>query len=595
MKEYQPYIITAIIFYVFSYLYYLKISKGLGNKATYLQMRRYLPCAILAILPAAINQMPLTSPAFIIPTLTAFLWIITYPTLYWVDNHKVSSDFGFHFEAVFGMYFIGITTSAIILASQIPSQILAYVITGLLTLVELFFFLIPVAQIIYYLLYKSCINEIGMQLLQETHYNETIEFFKSMPLVYNIGALFVTFSSAYLFFANNLASLNLTFSTSMITNIFLILFTLILSAYIFKKEKGVFVRTAIIRLYINVKRHREQNLLYIENQKKRFAELKVDPLGIPFDKPSTIVLVIGESASRDYMQAFNPSYKYDTTPWLSENKDSKNFILFPNSFSNFPSTAIALSKSLTEFNQYDDNEFYTSCSIIDIAHKLGYKVHWYSNQGHLGAASTPVSIVAETSDVAIWTHQELNKVQYDEELLTFLDDVDPTKNNFVVLHLKGSHFNFLNRYPAEFTKFGKPGVYNLEVNYANSIAYTDSFLEKVYNYTKEKLNLQALVYCSDHAQIPDQRRSPKYEGLAILRIPMFTYLSDEYIQKNQAIYDALSVNKNKYWTNDLLYELVCGIFNIKSNKYKEENSIASRKYKFEPKDLKVVGNYFVKE
>ena len=89
-----------------------------------------------------------------------------------------------------------------------------------------------------------------------------------------------------------------------------------------------------------------------------------------------------------------------------------------------------------------------------MAHKLGYRVHWYSNQGHLGTFDTPISLVAETADVAKWTHQEVGKVQYDASLLDFLDEVDPTKNNFVVLHLIGSHFNFINRYPREFTRWG---------------------------------------------------------------------------------------------------------------------------------------------
>lgn len=76
---------------------------------------------------------------------------------------------------------------------------------------------------------------------------------------------------------------------------------------------------------------------------------------------------------------------------------------------------------------------------------------------------------------------------------------------------------------------------------------------------------------------------------------MFTYFSDEYIAKNKSIYDTLVAHQSKYWTNDLLYEFICGIFNIKSNRYKEENSLASEKFKFDPKDLKVAGNPFIKE
>lgn len=69
-------------------------------------------------------------------------------------------------------------------------------------------------------------------------------------------------------------------------------------------------------------------------------------------------------------------------------------------------TVNSLERALTECNQYNDKEFFDSVSIVDMAHKLGYKVHWYSNQGHLGAFDTPVTLVADTSDVARWTDQQ---------------------------------------------------------------------------------------------------------------------------------------------------------------------------------------------
>ena len=73
------YIITAVVFYLFSYIYYLKISHGLGNKATYLQLRRFIPCAILSVLPAALAGLPLSSPLFIIPTIIAILGLLRTP------------------------------------------------------------------------------------------------------------------------------------------------------------------------------------------------------------------------------------------------------------------------------------------------------------------------------------------------------------------------------------------------------------------------------------------------------------------------------------------------------------------------------------
>lgn len=577
------YIITAIVFYLFSYIYYLKISHGLGNKATYLQMRRFIPCAILAVLPAALAGLPLMSPLFVIPTIIALFWIFTYPTLYFISNHKVSSDFEFHFEAVFGLYFIAWISSLGIIMQQV--NWLAIPATIIITIAELIMLAIPVAQLIYYGLYKACINENGMEMIQETHYNEIIEYIKSMPIMLNIitflGSIFVTAAMLFVNYQEMVIHKN----TPLINMAIISAIAIFLSTYLWKKKHGVFIRTAIVEFYLDVKEYLATNLQYTQNMQERISKLQVTSLN-KSQKPQTILIVIGESASRDYMKAFNKEYKYNTTPWLDRMAQSKNFILFPNAFSILPGTVIAVSNAMTEINQYNDKKFYESCSIIDIAHKAGYKVHWYSNQGHLGSADTPVTLIANTADVAKWTKQELNQIQYDESLLDYLGELDTTKNNFLVVHLKGSHFNFLNRYPESFTKFGTAGKYELELNYANSIAYTDSVLEQIFNYAKDNLNLQAMVYFSDHATVPDKRRSPNFEGLASVRIPFFTYFADEYIAQHQEVYDTLKKHENFYWTNDLAYELLCSILDIKSNHFDETNSLASEKFKYKREDLR---------
>ena len=579
----KTYIITAIVFYLFSYIYYLKISHGLGNKATYLQMRRFIPCAILAVMPAALASLPLSSPLFVIPTIIAILWIFTYPTLYFISNHKVSSDFEFHFEAVFGLYFIAWISSFGIIAQQFAW--LAIPATIFITIAELIMLAIPVAQLIYYSLYKACINETAIEMIQGTDYNETIEFFKSMPIMLNIitflGSILITVAALFV----NYQEMIIQRDTPIINLAIISSITIFLSTYLWKKKHGVFIRTAIVEFYLDVKEYLATNLQYGQNMQERISELLVTPLN-KNDKPHTILLVIGESASRDYMKAFNKEYKYDTTPWLDKMKESKNFILFPNAFSIGANTVLAVSNAMTEINQYNDKKFYNACSIIDIAHAAGYKVHWYSNQGHLGSADTPVTLIANTADVAKWTKQELNQVQYDESLLPYLEELNPAKNNFLVVHLTGSHFNFLNRYPESFTKFSTPGKYDLEVNYADSIAYTDYVLEQIFNYAKDKLNLQAMVYFSDHATVPDKRRSPNFEGLASVRIPFFTYFADEYIAQHQEVYDTLKKHENFYWTNDLAYELLCSIFDIKSNHFDEANSLASESFKYKREDLR---------
>lgn len=582
----NKYFILMLALYILPYLFYVSVSHGLGHKAEYLQLRRFIPCAILAVLPVALANVPLTSPMFLTSFITGIAWIITYPFLYFITYRKNSSDFGFHLDTVFGLYVIGWLMSLKILV--INFTIPPYIILPIISTIEFLILLIPIAQWIYYYLYHSCISEDGMSMIQDTHYNEIIEFFKQFSVLFNI----IIFSLVF-FVYGIIVFLNLKFDYINLTLTQLIpilVTTLFLTYYLWKngekaKQQGVFVRTGIIELYLDVKTYLKTSLLYQTNMQERIKDLTVTPSQPQFSKPSTIIMVIGESESRDYMSAFT-DYPVETTPWLSAKKADKHFILYPNAYSCEANTVRSLERALTEFNQYNNKQFYTSCSVIDIAHKAGYTTHWYSNQGHLGSADTPVTLVANTSGTAKWTKQNLNQVQYDEALLDYLDEVDPTKNNFVVIHLKGNHFNFINRYPQSFAKFSEPGKYNLIPNYIDSIRYTDYILQKIWEYGTQKLNLQAMLYFSDHATIPDKRRAPDFGGFATVRIPMFTYFSDEYITKFPETVNTLRQNENQYFTNDLAYDLMCGIFNIKSNHFDESNCFASPLYKFTRETLK---------
>lgn len=576
----NKYFILMLALYILPYLFYVSVSHGLGHKAEYLQLRRFIPCAILAVLPVALANVPLTSPMFLTSFITGIAWIITYPFLYFITYRKNSSDFGFHLDTVFGLYVIGWLMSLKILV--INFNLFPFVFLPVITTIEFFIFLIPVAQWIYYYLYGSCINENGITLIQETYINETIEFIKSFSFLFNISVATLSIAAYAIFLQANLIFSSINLNIIYVGIIFAV--AAFLTYYLWKngataKKQGVFVRTGIIELYLDVKKYLKSIHLYKENLNERVKNLEVTQNGEPFDKPSTIIMVIGESESRDYMSAFT-DYPVETTPWLSAKKTDKHFILFPNAYSCIASTAPCLSNALTEINQYNNKEFYSSCSVIDIAHKAGYTTHWYSNQGNLGDSSTAVTIIANTCGTSKWTKQNLNQVQYDEALLDYLYEVDPTKNNFVVIHLKGNHFNFINRYPQSFAKFSKPGKYDLIPNYIDSIRYTDYILQKIWEYSTQKLNLQAMLYFSDHAVIPDKRRSPNFDGFGVVRIPMFTYFSDEYIEKHSDIFSALSTNINKYFTNDLVYELVCGILDIQSNHYDETNSLATLKYKY---------------
>lgn len=577
------YFIEVVLSFLFCMLVYRTFNKGLSSSAIHQQRSRYLLTALVAWLPVNLAGASLLSAPIILAAATAMLWIVTYPALFYLTNRRRTSDIDNFMDGAFGLYVWGALSGLIVLGQRFLPH-LSGLWVPMVSLLEFILLFLPLFQMVYYRLYHVCIDANGMKILQDSHINEVLEFGKSFPwwgtlsivlLVLGVfcGTLLANFSTAGVPAFGWL-------QTVIIAGVLLFIFL-----YVPKRRHGVFFRTGLMELFCNVREYAHNNRRYVSEMQQRTKDLVVKPLGAAPQKPSTFLMVIGESASRDYMSAFTPM-ENDTTPWLNRQKsDTQHFILFPNAFSCAMHTVQTLEKSLTEYNQYNGGQFYSSCSIIDVAHKLGMHVHWYSNQGHLGSFDTPITLVAETSDVARWTKQEVGKVQYDESLLSFLDEVNPEVNNFVVLHLKGSHFNYENRYPKAFARWAEEGHENHLLSYENSLLYTDDVLRRAYDYCRERLNLQAMLYFSDHAALPLGRRTPDFRDFGMTHIPMFIYLSDEYRKLHPLRAEALRLNRNRYFTNDLAYELMCGLFDIESNHFDEANSLASTAYKYSARDL----------
>lgn len=569
---------------------YFGCNKGMARNARGQQSRRLTIASLLAAAPVAVAQVSPLQPELLLLGVITVLWMVTYPLLFYLSNRRSSPDYENYMDIDFGLYLYGSMSSLIVLLGLVlPGNV---VVASVVSVIEAALAALPLFQWVYFVTYRTAIDATGVGVILDTNRNEILEFFRSFTYWQVVLAALAFIVPVATIFAVNISSpMGDALADFAPIHRYLLLALLLplaafLNVYTWKRRHGVFGRTGLITLYNNVREHNRSFKLYKEKNAERYSRLQVEQLGQKTDRPSTIILVIGESACRDYMSAFNPKLSHDTTPWLHQMRgDRRHFYLFPHAYSCAQQTVPALTRALTESNQYNGKAFYDSCSFIDIAHKLGYKVQWYSNQGHLGAAETPITIMADTAEVDKWTLQEVGKVQYDETLLDFFSEVDPRQNNLIVFHLKGSHFNYLNRYPASATQWGRPGVQDNILNYENSLCYTDSVLRRIYEYAREKLNLQAMVYCSDHADVPGMRRQPGFNGYGMTRIPLFVYLSDDYITRHPNRAEALGNNRTRYFTNDLLYELLCGVLDVRSNAFDESNSLASLSYKWRREDL----------
>ena len=98
--------------------------------------------------------------------------------------------------------------------------------------------MIPFAQWVYYYLYRTCVTEDGMMMIQETHYNEIIEYFKSFSVGFNIITFALVAGLYALFIWANLEYTSVMLALWQI--IFLAGLSLVLGIYLWKKTQGCF-------------------------------------------------------------------------------------------------------------------------------------------------------------------------------------------------------------------------------------------------------------------------------------------------------------------------------------------------------------------
>ena len=355
--------------------------------------------------------------------------------------------------------------------------------------------------------------------------------------------------------------------------------------FIVKGQNALIRKTGLIKLVLEFCRFQRSLAQYNVKHKEAIENLKFEHL--LSKSGNTFILVIGESANTDHMSALC-EYNRDTTPWLTEMSKSDKILTFNHMYSSFVQTAKVMELALTNANQYNNINFVDAITIIDAAKSCGFETFWYSNQGVANVENTVVSIIGQKADYYRWTLEDYTSVPYDEALLDYLKSIPQTDSNkLIVLHLKGSHVVFNERYPAEFEVWPVEKNHGLGVNaYDNSIRYTDYILKLIFNYSKSALNLQSMVYFSDHGTDIEVKRKPYFNGFDTVRVPLFIYLSDEYKMRYSETYKNLKQHKDYYITNDLIFNLMLGIMQIKCDRVPFEDDFTKKEYIYTKESLK---------
>lgn len=273
------------------------------------------------------------------------------------------------------------------------------------------------------------------------------------------------------------------------------------------------------------------------------------------------ILVIGESNSRDYMSCYG--YPRQTTPFLDSVKTDKRFIFFTNAYSNHVHTTEAIRYMLTEQNQYG-NDRQTGVTLFDVLRYCRKQSNFISNQYLYDSLRSPVSAISQAADEVNYINSEMDFIMRKNRL--DMDAVDfftanqkNTGKSFTVIHLMSCHAPYQIRYPAGFAD-------HLELDYEKATAYLDKVLEKLFRFAMSDPEIKGIIFIPDHAEdveIGDHDSA----GFTIdmTRIPMICYFSESWIAQNPELYKNLIRSQDKYFTNDLLFDLTLDIMGIKTS------------------------------
>lgn len=596
-------------------VFYIDIGQVMGAKYI---LPSILPMLVMLTLAQFAEGESIFSLRHLPNLFTGLAWCVTFILLYTWTYQKpwFMSLICYDFVAGTAIFLLSISIE-ILLTKILPPTITA----ALMTLLNFMFCAIPFVQAVYYCMFWHCLSPASLMALYLTNWRESIDFLLTHLGVLAITIIFVAVGlllrlayRSHKKFASEISAETFDASRNIAT-----VMTLAgaLSALIY------FVpQTSIAGLWKTVTDYAAETQRFTLNYEERFNNLRVDPgQTLAAKAKGTVVVVIGESASRTYMKAYNSNFPFDNTPWLSSklteisaqtppldifvkvsdtykqtpantpnlNPVAGEFIVFKHVYSSWSQTVPALQRALTEQSQYNAKEFYDAISIIDVAKKAGYRTYWFSNQGRYGEYDSAVTLVAKTADVAEWTDDTYDfSDKHDEVLIKFLDGLNPAENNFVVLHLMGSHIYYNHRYPRSFRKWvtrDGTGMMTAAPAYANTILYTDFVLSKIFDYAAQNLNLLAMIYFSDHGENLQISHNPDVFSFDMVRIPMFVYLSPSYADVLSERAEILSRRKDEYLTNDMIYDTICGIINAASDNYDVGQDFSSAQYGFNRDNL----------
>ena len=344
--------------------------------------------------------------------------------------------------------------------------------------------------------------------------------------------------------------------------------------------------------YVSTKNYPQTSALFSFGARREVA----DSAG----RKETIVLVIGETARAANFGVLG--YGRNTTPCLST---MEGVTVFRKAYTESNTTHKSVPMLMSAVSARNFNDIYGQKSVITAFKEAGFLTAFFSNQRRNGSF---IDFFGEEADRCCFIKDDYpaGANVLDKELLKyverFVDDAPSDKPLFIVLHCYGSHFNYSERYPEEFSVF-KPddcseamasNCQSLLNAYDNTIMYTDHILSSLATMLDKTGDDVAMVYTSDHGEdIFDDGQHFLHASIVPtdyqLHVPLMVWLSKGYSEHRQEVAAALKLNaESPISTSQSLFHTMLDMASIKTQYFRESHSLASQHYKF-------CGRYFIND
>ncbi|WP_245639962.1 phosphoethanolamine transferase [Moraxella oblonga] len=356
--------------------------------------------------------------------------------------------------------------------------------------------------------------------LLETNSNEALEFFDKKIMIY--GFLIATFFIIFYQLNKPIKASQAQYKFFKYFSILLIVFFTVSIAKDYKKHNNFTLRSSEL-LYIFP--HTNNQYDFYKKTKQELQNLsghqKNWVVTDSHQNYQNYVLIIGESASKNYLSAYG--YPVQTSPFLNR----VNGIKYTNMIAPAPYTTQSVPRLLSIPNQ-DKVEFYNN--IVALANQVGMNTYWVSNQDKSDIADNEIHYIANNSKKTHYLSEIApTSKRFDYQLLPIIKNIleQDHHHKLIIVHLMGSHPKFHKR--VDFNKAHFKFDNDYLSDYLSSLLQTDMLIEELYSDLKNSNEPFSIVYTSDHALTPTALK----HGISqfSLQTPLFKISSDDNTQK----------------------------------------------------------------